>query len=204
MSRSRYYDAEIGRFISFDQVIGHLGKVRFDNGYTYSNSNPVNYYDPDGTTAVDIPQTGTPVDLLIVGAAFLFSVISHAINSRTQKPATAPQKTKNPASTIRKAIGGIAGAYENKKCVEAADAIKSYLLQQGQHGAIIEIEYPTYPGFIISLTHGDEPISENGRHVGVEYKGIVYCNIHPTGLPKNLWIEDFYGVGPRIITEYPF
>lgn len=201
---SRYYNAAFGRFISIDRVIGRLGKVRVENGYTYSISNPVNYYDPDGATAIDIPQTGTPADLFIFGAAILYSLVSYAVSSMAPKPVTAPQKAQSSEATITKAIGDIAGSFGSKKCVEAAEAVKEYLLQRGQHGAIIEIKYPTYPGFVISISLGGDPISENGRHVGIEYKDIVYCNIHPTGLPKDLWIADFDGVGVPEIFEYPF
>lgn len=34
-------------------------------------------------------------------------------------------------------------------------------------------------------------ISENGRHQGIEYEGKIYCNVHPGGLPVEIWKADF-------------
>lgn len=38
-------------------------------------------------------------------------------------------------------------------------------------------------------------ISLNGDHVGILYNGMVYCNVHPFGLPQIQWELDFIGVG---------
>lgn len=56
--QNRYYNPEWGRFISADGIllIGHpLGT----NIYIYCGDNPVNYYDPDGYTAVALPLIST-------------------------------------------------------------------------------------------------------------------------------------------------
>ena len=42
--RARYYDAEIGRFISQDP----LGRSEGPNMYVYVNNNPINFVDPSG------------------------------------------------------------------------------------------------------------------------------------------------------------
>ena len=47
--RSRYYDAEIGRFVFSDIIING------NNTYTYIDSNPTNKRDPDGLMAVALP-----------------------------------------------------------------------------------------------------------------------------------------------------
>ena len=88
--------------------------------------------------------------------------------------------------------------------MSAANAIKEYLLSMNIHGSMIEIRYPPYPGYIVSILHNDMVISENGRHFGIEYLGVVFCNIHPYGLPFEEWLADFQGVGVRQVLEYPF
>ena len=35
------------------------------------------------------------------------------------------------------------------------------------------------------------PISYNGYHIGIEYKGNIHCNVHPQGLPTDMWFRDF-------------
>ena len=46
--RARYYDPEIGRFISEDPI-GFQGGINF---YAYCNDNPINCNDPEGKTGV--------------------------------------------------------------------------------------------------------------------------------------------------------
>ncbi|VHO02131.1 RHS repeat-associated core domain-containing protein [Candidatus Rhabdochlamydia sp. T3358] len=53
--RNRYYDPEIGRFISPDSVLGILGDPQTLNAYVYVRNNPVNYIDPSGFYAVKVP-----------------------------------------------------------------------------------------------------------------------------------------------------
>ncbi len=56
--RNRYYDPEIGRFISLDPVFGDISNPQALNPYVYANNNPVNFIDPLGlksATAVVYP-----------------------------------------------------------------------------------------------------------------------------------------------------
>lgn len=62
--QSRYYDPEIGRFISADSYVSTgQGFVGF-NMFAYCNNNPINYFDPTGEVAV-------VDDLAIVGIALI-------------------------------------------------------------------------------------------------------------------------------------
>lgn len=72
--------------------------------------------------------------------------------------------------------------------------------------------YPKYAsGIIISLTREsifginskESQISTNGHHYGIEYKGTVYCNVHPLGLPRSTWEADFLGDGQAERTITP-
>lgn len=58
--QSRYYDAEIGRFINADDVkcLGNSGTVWGYNLYTYCEANPVNSVDPQGTVAITLSFFG--------------------------------------------------------------------------------------------------------------------------------------------------
>jgi RHS repeat-associated protein len=45
---ARYYSFNLGRFLSVDPVRGNIRRSQSWNRFAYSNSNPVNIYDPDG------------------------------------------------------------------------------------------------------------------------------------------------------------
>ncbi len=46
--QARYYDADLGRFISTDPVAARAGDVFNFNRYAYANDNPLNFTDPTG------------------------------------------------------------------------------------------------------------------------------------------------------------
>ncbi|WP_375492777.1 RHS repeat-associated core domain-containing protein [uncultured Nostoc sp.] len=46
--RARYYNSDLGRFISKDAFAGHLASPISENPYVYANANPVNFTDPSG------------------------------------------------------------------------------------------------------------------------------------------------------------
>nr|WP_314466497.1 RHS repeat-associated core domain-containing protein [uncultured Clostridium sp.] len=46
--RARYYDPEVGRFITEDSYTGDANDPLSLNLYTYCGNNPIRYYDPDG------------------------------------------------------------------------------------------------------------------------------------------------------------
>ena len=49
---ARYYDPEIGRFITQDSYLGEAGMPPSLHRYLYAYSNPTYYTDPDGRTAI--------------------------------------------------------------------------------------------------------------------------------------------------------
>ena len=52
--QARYYDPEIGRFYVNDPV--GFDNIHNFNRYTYGNNNPYRYTDPDGKSAVLVPE----------------------------------------------------------------------------------------------------------------------------------------------------
>ncbi|WP_148500989.1 RHS repeat-associated core domain-containing protein [Paenibacillus rubinfantis] len=51
-ARARYFDSEIGRFVSEDTYEGTLRNPQSQNGYVYVENNPVAYVDPSGNFCV--------------------------------------------------------------------------------------------------------------------------------------------------------
>ena len=88
-------------------------------------------------------------------------------------------------------IKRIASKYDNLKCVECANEIETYLKSKGLHGARVEVLSKS--GYIVSDFYGgNKAISLNGYHVGIKYGGLVYDNIHKTGIEYVLWKSDFF------------
>jgi RHS repeat-associated protein len=63
--QSRYYNPQIGRFISADGILGEVSNLVTQNMYAYTGNNPVMNIDPDGDSFI----------LLALGAAVLLVVL---------------------------------------------------------------------------------------------------------------------------------
>ena len=107
---------------------------------------------------------------------------------------------------IARDLGDIAGKYGYNdidedgygKCKVAADEMVEYLKKNKQNGAVINLMWsPRDSGYIWS-DYAGKVAGDNGLHVGVLYEGRVYCNVHPYGLPKQQWIDDFNCMPPAI------
>lgn len=72
--------------------------------------------------------------------------------------------------------------------------MRTYLLSRNQHGAMIRICFPhAFNGIVVCYSYkgGNEAISYNHYHFGIEYRGMVYDNVHPYPMPTGPWIADF-------------
>lgn len=57
--QARYYDPDVGRFLSTDPKVGAAGNVNSFGRYGYANMNPVSNIDPDGRGTIAIGAGGT-------------------------------------------------------------------------------------------------------------------------------------------------
>lgn len=56
---ARWYDADLGRFLSIDPVDFQEGDTHSFNRYAYANNSPYRYVDPDGRMSLDINKPRT-------------------------------------------------------------------------------------------------------------------------------------------------
>ena len=63
--QSRYYSAQWGRFINFDNYGGQVGDLLSHNGYMYCMNNPINMQDENGQSATAILVGGLLLAALI-------------------------------------------------------------------------------------------------------------------------------------------
>ena len=88
-------------------------------------------------------------------------------------------------------IQAIFSDYENFQCLESAQAVQEYLINQGIKGKRIKIYTGTAMGWDANIYDDllGSAISVNGRHEGISITingvDIVYDNLHPKGLPRN-------------------
>ncbi len=61
---ARYYDPNLGRFLSVDQGAPNLRRPQSWNRYSYAHNNPIKYVDPDGNIPVE-----TVIDVASLGAS---------------------------------------------------------------------------------------------------------------------------------------
>ena len=90
------------------------------------------------------------------------------------------------------------GKHIEPSAVLMADTLK----RKGRKAELITITFIESRGYIWSDIRG-ATISTNGIHMGLLYKGNVYCNVHPSGLPEIAWIADFHATGKKIVCKTP-
>ncbi|MEO0582462.1 MAG: RHS repeat-associated core domain-containing protein [Bacteroidota bacterium] len=72
--RTRYYDAEVGRFVGKDRFRGFIDEPKSRNFYTYTSNNPLSYIDPDGRYFFLVPV------IKAAAVAFLSSVAINTVS----------------------------------------------------------------------------------------------------------------------------
>src|ERR1700680_3265297 len=83
------------------------------------------------------------------------------------------------------------------ECEACAQRITQALTADGHGGQRVEIRGAGGRDFIICLSYdgGQATITQNGRHIGVRIDDMVFANLHPDGMPFDLWVKDFDAIG---------
>lgn len=103
--QARYYDAEIGRFLSVDPVTFSPDKPQQFNRYWYANGNPYLYLDPDGEAVILFARPPLIVRPVIRPRAPNESVeayhryLEHAVRGERPRPVEEVQQPTPPQST---------------------------------------------------------------------------------------------------------
>jgi hypothetical protein len=96
-------------------------------------------------------------------------------------------------------IAKITERFDNLECKECAEEIIDWCERQGIETTLLklEIDYQGYQKpldkeeFIVSDRFGNEAISRNGIHYGVEVRGLVFDNLDTIGRNREDWKKDF-------------
>jgi RHS repeat-associated protein len=100
--QQRYYDAQIGRFLSVDPIVADAATGSGFNRYVYGNSNPFKFTDPDGRSAVTLGrivatvsyETATKLGAAALGSYLglaLYDVLHQEEEATSDEPSSAPE-----------------------------------------------------------------------------------------------------------------
>ncbi len=80
--QQRYYDPQVGRFLSVDPIAAHRTPAGSFNRYWYADNNPYRYVDPDGRSSMNLFGDHDPAGLRRTGDAIdarsMFTLTAHA------------------------------------------------------------------------------------------------------------------------------
>ena len=99
---------------------------------------------------------------------------------------------------LREELKAIAEQYDIFECVPCSEALRQYLIAQKFAGKQISLFTGSTEDPFCNIYHEglQKNISINGRHVAVaimiEGQEMVFDNIHPEGIPRQQWLENFY------------
>ena len=174
--------------------------------FAYCGNNPVTGYDPIGfydrktlgqqikTIAIGFDTGGGGGGVVVAASVFLAPLVYSGVNGTADFLGDLADDVSDVVNILKR--------YGKYKCKEAAAALEKMLLDSNTRSNLITIQYRGGRGYIWSNSKQDV-ISENGFHCGTEINGIVYCNIHPYGLPVQDWLSDFEATGERHVLRIP-
>ncbi len=202
---SRYYDHEVGRFISVDgQMAGVGGEINGYNLYSYCQNNPVNMSDLDGNW----PKWATKVlvGVAVIAAAAIVTVATGGVAAGTLAAAVHCVAAGALKGAI---IGGVVGATDGFMSGSIGGAISggmtsnvcfvagTSVLTAAGYVAIEDI-FPGDKVWSENPETGDKEIKEVVRtfvnetnelvHVHVNEEKIITTPEHPFHVPKKGWI----------------
>ena len=93
--------------------------------------------------------------------------------------------------------------YPLLECDKCAIAVMRWLGQWEVEGQVLRLRTRRRSEvFITSNRHGgDESITENGTHYGVEVMGRVFDNLSEEGLKREEWVQDFNCLSGQFVVD---
>jgi hypothetical protein len=97
-------------------------------------------------------------------------------------------------SQIYEAIGNIVSQFDLYQCQDCAKTVLQWLADNHIEGELLQLRTRyNDENYIISDRLGNEQaITANGKHYGVEVRGLVFDNLSPRGMTKENWLNDFH------------
>lgn len=176
--RARYYDPEVGSFISRDSYLSNLMRPLSQNRYIYVENNPVNYIDPSGHAIIGQVAAGA-IGGAVVGFVgtlvtdIVTNVVRHGLSIKEYRLSSIETYLAN---TVGAAVGGaiLAGTGNIYGAVKSASVtgrvvssiVSSVIMSGGSQGLEISTGkrdefdtgrfiWETFSGFFTGLVGGN-------------------------------------------------
>lgn len=135
--RSRYYDAECGRFISIDMMLASVGSICGHNAFVYSINNPLVLKDDEGTwpswiTAVVSVAVAVVTAVAIVAAAPAAACVATASLVYMGVGATAASTIATVGTSIAVSVGLLAAVDNVAVAVAGTSPVKELVFNGDQ------------------------------------------------------------------------
>ncbi len=107
---------------------------------------------------------------------------------------------------IYREIGNIVSQFKILECDRCAAAVMEWLGKQGIQGKILRLKTKYQDeDYIISERLERQGVTEsitvNGKHYGVEIRGLVFDNLSINGMLREEWIKDFHSPSDQFVVE---
>jgi len=107
---------------------------------------------------------------------------------------------------IDREIGNIVSQFKILECDRCAAAVMEWLKQQGIQAKILRLTTKYQDeDYIISERLERQGVTEsitvNGKHYGVEVRGLVFDNLSTNGMLREEWIKDFHSPSDQFVVE---
>ena len=158
---SRYYLADLGRFISADSYYDTQTGVLSHNMFAYCNNNPVNYADPQGTSLIGVLFAFAPqIAMFAIGAVILCSAINILYQPVVQQGIT--DLVSGVVDTVENTIADIKEKVETKRKSRDSEPRKHHMVAKLAWRAepardvldSVEIDYWNDSRNLVTISHG--------------------------------------------------
>jgi hypothetical protein len=95
---------------------------------------------------------------------------------------------------VYREVGKIVSRFALYQYYECALALMQWLTDNGIEGKMIELRtrYPDEDYIISDRLGSDQSITINGKHYGLEVRGLVFDNLSSEGMVRESWLSDFH------------
>ncbi len=162
---ARFFDPQIGRFISADTFIQDPYDPQTLNRYAYARGNPLRYTDPSGHFAIPLLIGGA----LAIGAAAYVGYVYYFAPDAAQRRAQAAQAFQGLAVSVDQRVNGLQ--------IQAATELAMAANQVGIGASQTKPQQLVLPGFEPYMPPGPDPDDDNDN----------------SGKKAEDWVADKYG-----------